>query len=77
MTMKDHKGNFGNEPSVRLINPAKNQIGCISKVILDKINVGIKSELRLNQWKNTKEVIDWVANIDEKPFYKFVQCDIK
>ena len=77
MTMKDHKGNFGNEPSVRLINPAKNQIGCISKVILGKINIGIKSELRLNQWKNTKEVIDWVANIDEKPFYKFVQFDIK
>ena len=39
ITMKDHKENFGNKPSVRLINLAKNQIGRISKVILDKINV--------------------------------------
>ena len=26
--------------------------------------------LELNQWKNTKEVIDWFASIDEKPLYK-------
>ena len=76
ITMKDHKENFENKPSVRLINPAKNQIGRISKVILDKINVAIKSKLRLNQWKNTKEVIDWFASIDEKPLYKVLQFDI-
>ena len=28
--------------------------------------------LKLNQWKNTKEVIDWFASSDEKPLYKFV-----
>ena len=32
--------------------------------------------LKLNQWKNTKEVIDWFASIDEKPLYKVVQFDI-
>ena len=54
VTMKDHKGDIENKPSVRLINPAKNQIGRISKVVLDNINVVIKSQLKLNQWKNTK-----------------------
>ena len=29
-TLKDHKGNFQNNPRVRLINPAKNEIGRIS-----------------------------------------------
>ena len=30
-TLKDHKENFQNNPTVRLINPAKNEIGRISK----------------------------------------------
>ena len=34
----DHKENFQNNLTVRLINPAKNEIGRIRKVILDKIN---------------------------------------
>ena len=70
--MKDDKENFENKPRVRLINLAKNEIRPVSKLILGKINVGIKS-----QWENTKEVIDWLVSIDEKHFYKFVQFDIK
>ena len=31
--------------------------------------------LKLNQWKNIKEVIDQFASIDEKSLYKFVQLD--
>ena len=27
ITLKDHKENFANRPTVRLINPAKNEIG--------------------------------------------------
>ena len=46
--MKDHKENFENKGSVRLTNPAKNQIGRISKVILGKINIAIKIKLELN-----------------------------
>ena len=34
--MKDHKPNFKNNPKVRLINSAKNEIGLISKNILCK-----------------------------------------
>ena len=38
-TLKDHNDNFANNPQVRLINPAKNELGRISKVILYKINL--------------------------------------
>ena len=34
ITLKDHKENFANKPTVRLINPAKNEIGRLSKSIL-------------------------------------------
>ena len=77
ITMKEHKENFENKPSLKLINPAKNEIADISKVVLDKMNVAIKSQLKLNQWKNIKEVIDWFVSIDEKPHYKFAQFNIK
>ena len=36
------------------MNPAKNKIECISKVILDKNNLAIKSQINLNQWKKPK-----------------------
>ena len=51
-TLKNHKENFQNNPTVRLINPAKNDIGRISKVILDKINSSLIKQLKVNQWKN-------------------------
>ena len=43
--LKDHKENFRNNPTVRLINPAKNEIGRISKVILDKLNSSLTEQL--------------------------------
>ena len=48
ISLKDHKENFQNNPTVRLINPAKNELGKISKVILDKINKNIRENLQLN-----------------------------
>ena len=47
--LKDHKANFINNPTVRLINPAKNEVGRISKVILDKINNKLRDTLQVNQ----------------------------
>ena len=38
ITIKDHKENFDNQPTVGLINAAKNELGRISKLIFDKIN---------------------------------------
>ena len=65
-----------NNPIVRLFNPAKNELRSISKTILDKVNVNLRNSLRLNQWKNTQEVIDWLKGIDNKQYHKFVMFDI-
>ena len=35
-TLKNHKDNFQNNPTVKLINPTKNEIGRINKVISGK-----------------------------------------
>ena len=49
ITIKENKENFDNHPTVRLINPAKNVLGRISKLILDKINKTISQKFELNQ----------------------------
>ena len=38
ITIKDHKENFSNKISCRLINPSKSRIRKISKVIIVKVN---------------------------------------
>ena len=63
ISLKDHKENFQNNLTVRLINPAKNELGKISKVILDRINKNIRENLQLNQWKITFTVIHWFITI--------------
>ena len=77
ITLKDHKENFLSNPSCRLLNPTKSELGKVSKNILEKINKIIKDALNLNQWKNTKEVIEWFNNIPDKPNCAFIQVDIK
>ena len=39
ISVKDHKDSFPSRVECRLINPAKNNIGVISKSILDRINI--------------------------------------
>ena len=77
ITLKDHKENFINNPKTRLINPAKNEIGRISKAILEKINSEISSKLNINQWKNTASVINWFQSMDNKISKRFCMFDIK
>ena len=77
VTLKDHKDNFENNPKTRLINPAKNEIGRISKVILDKINKLLKQKLGVNQWKNTASVLNWFKAIRDKQSHTFVVFDVK
>ena len=74
---KDHKENFQSKPSCRLINPSKNEIGKISKIVLEKINKKLLKELDFNQWRNTDDVIRWFRNIPNKSECKFIQLDIK
>ena len=57
-TLKDQKDNFPNNPQVRLINPAKNELGRISKIILEKINLAIREHFSFNRWKNTQNVTE-------------------
>ena len=75
--MKDHKEDFCTNPTCRLINPAKSELGKISKNILEEINTKLTSTLGLNQWKSTKSVIEWFSNIESKKNSAFIQLDIK
>ena len=75
--LKDHKEHLLNNPAVRLINPAKNELGRISKAILDNINKRLCTRLNINQWKNTASVIEWFKRIEQKHLYKFIMFDIK
>ena len=53
VTLKDHKPNFDNNPTCRLINPSKSEIGRVVKLILDRINTKVIEATRINQWENT------------------------
>ena len=77
ISLKDHKDNFANNPTCRLINPAKSEIGRVSKQILEKINTDLRSKSELNQWKNSAPVINWFTNIPNKQQHTFAIFDIE
>ena len=77
MTLKDHQENFRSKLSCWSINPCKNEIRKISKIVLEKINKKLLKELDFNQWKDTDDVIRWFKNIPNKSEYKFIQLDMK
>ena len=66
-TLKEDKENFQNNPTVRLINSAKNEIGRISKFIYSS---PIK-QLKVKQCRNTQNIIDWFKKLVEKSKHKF------
>ena len=49
ITLKDHKPNFANKPTCRLINPTKSEIGKVSKKTLYHINSTIAKKRNFNQ----------------------------
>ena len=49
VTLKHHKENFTSHPTTRFINSSKDEIGRISKHILDQINTKLVSELSVNE----------------------------
>ena len=77
ITLEDHKPNFTNKPTCRLINPTKSEIGKVSKKILDCINSTITKKCNLNQWKNTAAVINWFKSFKNKQHFSFICFDIK
>ncbi|OOZ40504.1 hypothetical protein [Solemya elarraichensis gill symbiont] len=76
ITIKDHKDNFPNRVQCRLINPAKSEIGIISKSILDRINNSIVKRNNVRQWKNTQSVIEWFKSIPDKRSCTFFLFDV-
>ena len=64
ITLKEHKENFLNNPTVRLITPAESKLRRISKAILDNINKCLCTSFTINQWKNTASVTDWLQRIE-------------
>ena len=75
--VEDHKEEFPNSPSSRLVNPSKWEIGKISKHILDKINKSRLSNTKVNQWKNTLDTISWFKNINSKKQSSFVNFEVE
>ena len=65
-TVKDHKENFETNPKYRLINPAKSELGKVSKVILDETNERTRDATESHQWKNPLPVIDWFEKTSDK-----------
>ena len=76
VTLKDHKENFQNNPKCRLLNPAKSEIGIISKHYIEKINSNIIKTTNMNQWQNTQAVLTWFKSIENKRSSSFIEFDI-
>lgn len=76
LTFKDHKDNFATKLPCRLINPAKNEIGVVSKHLIEVLNRSILDTHKLNQWRNSSSVIEWFKNITNKGKCRFVKFDI-
>ena len=76
ITLKDHKPEFQNHPTCRLLNPTKSEIGVISKHILDEINAAIINATQINQWKNTSSVLRWFNNLENKRSLSFISFDV-
>ena len=76
ITLKDHKPEFHDHPTCRLINPSKSEIGIISKRILDEINTTIIQKTQINQWKNTTSVLNWFNALQHKENLSFICFDV-
>ena len=76
LTLKDHKVNFSTKLPCRLISPAKNEIGVVSKQYLESINKKIIEKYKFNQWRNSSSVIEWFNHITNKDKCRFVKFDI-
>ena len=76
VTMKDHKPDFMNNPTCRLINPSKSEIGLISKQIADNINKKVIHATQVSQWKSASNVIQWFQAILGKTKHAFIILDV-
>ena len=75
--VKDHREEFPNKISCRLINSSKSSIEKISRDILDKINQQLKIITRVNQWNDTSCIIEWFNDFENKERLSFMLFDIE
>ena len=68
---------FLKQPQSSLTKPSQNELGRTSKSILDRINTSLRNLIKVNQWKYTREVIEWFKSITNKQKHKFIVFDIK
>ena len=71
--LNDHEKNFQNNPKCRLINPAKTEIGTVSKHYSDRVNKSIRETLNVNEWRNAQVVITWFKNTKSKHSSSFIK----
>lgn len=76
ITIKDHKPNFLNNPTLRLINPTKPEIGKINKQTLEKANLPLRTATNATLYRNTIELINWFKKIENKHNYSFISFNI-
>ena len=57
------------KPRLKII--LSNEIGIISKKILDQINSKLSKILKVNEWKNTASVINWLKKLNKKVHTNF------
>ena len=77
LTIKDHKQAFPSRVECRLLNPAKSNIGIISKQILEEAVTEIKLQTMSNQFQNSNEVISWFKSLENKQDLSFLKFDVK
>ena len=76
ITLRDNKENFASALPCRLINPAKSEIGIVSKHVLEKVVSVLCDKADIRLWKNSAAVIDWFKGIGRKSDCTFVCFDI-
>ena len=76
ITLKDHKPNFADKLPCRLINPAKPEMGIVSRKIVAGIVEKLRGKMCTNLWKNTASVVEWFKGIDQKDRHTFIVFDI-
>ena len=77
ITIKDHKDSFPGKVSCRLINPAKTDLGCVAKQLLEDINVQLQRKTGVQQWRSTGEALSWFKSLPKAEDLTFLKFDIE
>lgn len=76
ITIKDHKSSFPGHIECRLINPAKSNLGRVSKRFLQEATRIIRDKTGFNQWQSSQQVIGWFFSLEQVEKLRFFKFDI-